>query len=70
MKFINSRFLYYAIEWFDMATLVRKQVILQNKTMKIEINDELFQKLIKRSNTLSLSRSQYIRLLIKQDLEK
>ncbi|VEU63017.1 Uncharacterised protein [Mycoplasmopsis bovirhinis] len=53
-----------------MATLVRKQVILQNKTMKIEINDELFQKLIKRSNTLSLSRSQYIRLLIKQDLEK
>ncbi|WP_145981142.1 hypothetical protein [Mycoplasmopsis bovirhinis] len=70
MKFINSRFLYYAIEWLDMATLVRKQVILQNKTMKIEINDELFQKLIKRSNTLSLSRSQYIRLLIKQDLEK
>lgn len=52
-----------------MATLVRKQVILQNKTMKIEINDELFQKLIKKSNTPSLSHSQYIRLLIKQDLE-
>lgn len=41
-----------------------------NKTMKIEINDALFQKLIKKANTLSLSPSQYIRLLIKQDLEK